>query len=111
MHVNAIVVLNHRIDFVPKLKRYDMNVFTYNEFTKLDAVEYAAGVDPKLDFMPDEFVAPVLVKINGGTYRASCLTWFPLIDCSDAIKLKQHETNQDVYPIFIEKGKAQNQQF
>ena len=101
--VDAIVVMNHRIGFVPNLKRYDMNAFTYKEFTKLDAVEYAAGVDPKLDYMPDEFVAPVLVKVYGVTCTASCLTWYPLTDCSDAIKLKQHETNQDVYPIFIEK--------
>ena len=62
MRVDAIVVMNHRIGFVPNVKRYDMNVFTYKEFTKLDAVEYAAGVDPKLDYLPDEFVAPVLVK-------------------------------------------------
>ena len=79
---------------------------SYKEFSKLDAVEYAAGVDPKLDYMPDGFVAPVLVKVNGVTYRASCLTWYPLIDCSDAIELKQHETNQDVYPIFTEKGRS-----
>jgi hypothetical protein len=111
MRVDAIVVMNHRIGFVPKLKRFDMNIFTYNEFTQLDAVEYAAGVDPKLDFMPDEFVALVRVKVNGVTRRASCLTWYPLTDCSDAITLKQHETIQDVYPIFIEKGKAQYQQF
>jgi hypothetical protein len=106
MRLDTIVVLNHRVDFVPKLRRYDMNMFTYKEFTKLDSVEYATGVDPKLDYMPDEFVAPVLLKIDGVTYRASCLTWFPLTDCSDAIKLKQHETNQDVYPITIKKGKS-----
>jgi hypothetical protein len=106
MRVDAIVVLNHRVDFVPKLNRYDMNIFTYKEFTKLDAVEYAAGVNPKLDYMPDEFVAPVLVKVNGVTCRASCLTLYPLADCSDAVKLKQHETYQGVYPRFIEQGRS-----
>ena len=54
--------------------------------------------------MPDEHVTPVLVKANGKTYRASYLTWFPLTDCSDAIKLKHHETNNQVYPILIKQG-------
>ena len=94
IRLEAIVILNHQIDFEPKLKRYDGNLFSYKQFTQLDPVEYAPGKDPKLDYMPDELVAPVLVKINGVSYRASCLIWFPLTDCSDAIKLKQYETNQ-----------------
>ena len=106
MRLDAIVVLNHGIEFEPQLRRYDNNMFSYKEFTQLDSIEYAAGVDPKNDYMPDEMVTPVLLKINGITYRASCLTWFPLTDCSDAIKLKQHETNQKVYPIFIKKGQS-----
>ena len=104
IRLDAIVVLNHHIKFEPYLKRYDGNLSSYKQFTQLDSVEYMEGVDPKLDYMPYEFVAPVLVKINGVSYRASCLIWFPLTDCSDAIKLKQYETNQPVYPIFIEKG-------
>ena len=30
--------------------------------------------------------------------------WFPLTDAADGLKLKKHETNEDVYPIFIGKG-------
>ena len=106
IRLEAIVIINHQIDFEPKLKRYDGNLFSYKQFTQLDPVEYAPGKDPKLDYMPYEMVTPVLVKINGVSYRASCLIWFPLTDCSDAIKLKQYETNQPVYPICIEKGQS-----
>ena len=34
------------------------------------------------------------------------LMWFPLTDCADAIKWKQHVTNTSTYPIHIEKGKG-----
>ena len=81
-------------------------MFSYKEFTLRDSVEYQKGVDPKLDYMPDEFVAPIILKINGVAHRASCLTLFALTDCSDAIKLKQYETNKNVYPIFIKKGQS-----
>ena len=107
IRLDAIVIINHQIEFPPPyLKRYDGKLFSYKQFTQLDPVEYTEGVDPKLDYMPDEFVALVLVKIDGVSYRASCLIWFPLTDCSDAIKSKQYETNQPVYPIFIEKGQS-----
>ena len=52
MRLDSIVVLNHRMEFEPTLKRYDKSVFTYKEVRKLDSVEYVAG-DPKLDYMPD----------------------------------------------------------
>ena len=60
-----------------------------------------------MDYMPDEYVAPVLVKINGITHRASALTWFPLTDFADTIKWQQHVTNTTTYPIHIEKYKIQ----
>ena len=106
IRLDAIVVLNHQIEFEPYLKRYDEKLFSYKQFTELDPVEYMVGIDPKVDYMPDEHVTPVIVKINGVSYRASCLIWFPLTDCSDAVKLKQYETNQPVYPIFIEEGQS-----
>ena len=104
LHLDSIVTLNHGMEFEPTWFRCDGNLFTYKELTQLDQVEYNEGVNPTLDYMPDEYVAPVLIKINGVTHRASVLTWFPLTDCADAIKLKQYETNQRTYPIFIEKG-------
>ena len=106
MQIDDMLVLNHCIEFEPKLKRYDKQRFTYKEFTELDSVEYAKGTDPMLDYMPDEYVTPVLVRINGVMYRASCLTWFPLTDCADAIKLKQYETKQKVFPIYIKQGQS-----
>ena len=83
-----------------------VKTWKYNEFTELDPIEYDEGTNPNMDYMPDEYVAPVLVKINGITYRASVLMWFPLTDCADAIKWKQHVTNTTTYPIHIEKGKS-----
>jgi hypothetical protein len=104
IRIDAIVVLNHIVEFEPTFKRYDKQVFTYRELTKLDSVEFDEGTDPITDYMPNEYVAPVLLKINGIMYRASCLTWFPLTNCCDAIKLKQYEENQEVYPIYVKKG-------
>ena len=96
IRIDAIVVLNHSVEFEPTLKPYDRQEFTYKEFTDLDSVEYAEGKDPMLEYMPGEYVAPVLGRINGVIHRASCLTWFPFTDCADAIKLKQYEQKQEV---------------
>ena len=57
--------------------------------------------------MPDEYVAPVMVNINGIRHRASVLTWFPMTDCADAIDLRGYMTGkQTTYPVYIEKGKC-----
>ena len=58
--------------------------------------------------MPDEYIAPAIVKINGVSYRASVLTWFPLTDCADAIEMKGYMLGkQRTYPVlYIEKGKC-----
>ena len=104
MLLTSIVVLNHEMVFEPEVKRFDNEGFQYKEFTELDPVEYNVGVNPYLDYMLDDYVTPVLLKINGNTYRASCLMWFPLTDAADGLKLKMHKTNEDVFPIFINKG-------
>ena len=88
------------------LFRSDGETWKYKEFTELDPIEYEEGTDPEMEYTPDEYVAPVLVNINGITHRASMLMWFPLTDCADAIKWKQHVTNTSTYPIHIEKGKG-----
>ena len=103
MWIEAIAVLNHVVKFEP-FRRYDNDLFKDKQFTEADPVEFPVGENPQMDYMPDEYVAPVMVKIDGVTHRASDLTWFPLTDCADAIKLKQHETNQKVYPIFVKQG-------
>ena len=60
-----------------------------------------------LGYMPDEYIAPVIVTINGASYRASVLTWFPLTDCADAIEIKGYITGkQTTYPVYFEKGKS-----
>jgi hypothetical protein len=106
MRIDAIVVLNHSVEFEPAFRRCDNQECTYKEFTKLDSVEYEEGTDPMLDYMPDEYVAPVLMRIDGITYRASCLTWFPLTNCVDAIRLRQYEQKRAVYPIYVKAGQC-----
>ena len=106
IQLESIVVLNHKVEIYNNMMfRSDGESWNYNEFTELDPVEYNEGINPNMDYMPDEYVAPVLVNINGITHRASALSWFPLTDCADAIKLKQHATNMTTYPVHIEKGK------
>jgi hypothetical protein len=108
MRIDNIVVINHTIKFddFGLFYRKDNESFTYKEFTKLDSINYYEGKDPNTDYMPNEYVAPVLMIINGVTHRTSCSPWFPLADCSDAIKLKQLELKQEVYPIYVKKCKC-----
>jgi hypothetical protein len=107
IRIDSIVVLNHNVEFYNNIIfRSDGKNWKYKELTELDPVEYYEGTDPEMEYMPDEYVAPVLVKVNGITHRASMLMWFPLTDVSDAIKWKHHVTNTTTYPIHIEKGKG-----
>ena len=107
IRLDSIVVLDHNVEFHNNMVfRSDGETWEYKEFAKLDPIEYYEGTDPEMEYMPDEYVAPVLVKINGVTYRASMLMWFPLTDVADAIKWKRHETNTSIYPIHIEKDKG-----
>ena len=106
IRLDSIVVLNHNVDFHNNIIfRSDGETWKQKEFTELDPVEYDEGTNPNMDYMPDEYVSPVLVKINGVKHRASVLTWFPLTDFADTIKWKHHVTNMTTYPIQIEKGK------
>ena len=45
MRIDAIVVLNHSIEFEPTIRRYDTNKLTYKEFTKRDSINYHEGID------------------------------------------------------------------
>ena len=102
IHIDSIVVLNHNVELRNNIiLRIDGETWIYKAFTELDPVDYYEGTDPEMEYMPDEYAAPVLVKANGVTHRASMLTWFPLTDLADAIKWKQHVTNTTTYPIHI----------
>ena len=104
IQIDSIVVLNHNVEFHNNvIFRSDGETWKYKEFTELDPVDYYEGTDPEMEYMPDEYAAPVLVKVNGKTHRASMLTWFPLTGFADTIKWKQHVTNTTTYPIHIEK--------
>ena len=69
MLLNSIAVLNHEIEFEPVMRRFDNKGFQYKDFTEIDPVEYIVGVNPYMDYMPNEYVTPVLLKIKGNTYR------------------------------------------
>ena len=95
--------MNHNVEFHNNIIfRSDCETRKYKEFTELDPVDYYEGTDPEMEYMPDEYAAPVFVKANGITHRASMLTWFPLIGFADTTKWKQHVTNTTTYPIHIE---------
>ena len=62
----STAVLNHRLiidEGLNTIMRVDGTIWAYKECTKHDPVEYDKGTDPKLDYMPDEKVAPVIVKV------------------------------------------------
>ena len=106
IQIDSLVVFNHNTKFHNNIIfRSDGETWKCKEFTKRDPIEYDEGTNPNMDYMPDEYVAPVLVNINGVKHRASVLTWFPLTDFADTIKWKHHVTNMTTYPIHIEKGK------
>jgi hypothetical protein len=107
IRIDSIVVLNHNVEFYNNIIfRSDGKIWKYKELAELDPIEYSEGTDSNMDYMPDEYAAPVLIKLNGITHRASVLTWFALTDFADAIKWKDHVTKRTTYPIHIEKGKV-----
>ena len=105
--IESIAVLKHRLiidEGLNTIMRVDGTIWTYKELTKHDPVEYEEGTDPKLDYMPDEYIAPVIVKINGVSHRASVLTWFPLTDCDDAIEMKGYMLGKHHIQYILKKG-------
>ena len=81
------------------------NLIKYGLFTSLKPDEFPLGVNPELDYMPEDDVSPVvIISTNGVKYRVDDLLWFPLVEISDAVMLKQGKTGQKVFPqkIFID---------
>ena len=61
--IDSITVLNHRLIIGEELKmmmRVGGTLRTYKEFAKQNPVEYEEGTDPKIDYMFDEYIAPVI---------------------------------------------------
>ena len=80
----------------------------FKHFTEYDDKEYPTtpcGDRCQDYYMPDEYVSPVILKIDGENYKTPMMTWYPLTDCSDAIRIKHHITNNSTYPIHIKSGK------
>lgn len=80
---------------------------TYNLFTKLNPKEFPRGEVPEYDYMPEEFVYPIIVQdINGVFYRTPMNLWFLLGDIAQGITFKQDYLQKNVFPftVYIEEN-------
>ena len=62
--------------------RYDKDSMKHKQFTEANLVKFPVGEQPQMDYMPDEYVTPVMVKIDGVTHRASLTTWHTVSNTS-----------------------------
>lgn len=101
---------------IDKIGAWNWNVYTrtsgphltYGLFTHMDPLEYPPGVNPHVDYMPDEGVSPIVITdIEGNLYKVKDLYWFPLLDVHDGIHSKQIMTKQRFFPrtLFIDEVK------
>lgn len=80
---------------------------TYNLFTKLNPTEFPRGEVPEYDYMPNEFVHPIVIEdINGVFYRTPMNLWFLLDDIAGGITFKQDCLQKNILPftVFIEEN-------
>ena len=110
MVLECIAPLNHKLnidtyELGDVFSREEGNIYKYKDFTEYDDKEYPPGKNSENDYMPDEYVSPVILKIDGEKYKTPMMTWYPLTGCSDAIRIKHHITNNSTYPIHIKSGK------
>lgn len=92
-------------------KRKPKDLIMYSIFTDNNPDEFPLGTNPSLDYMPNDYVSPVIiVDTNGNKYRTKDLYWFPLIDVSDGIILKQSITGKKIFPqkVFIDEDVIKN---
>lgn len=100
---------------IKKIGAYNHNPITkqagdyiqYSMFTSENPNEFPLGVNPETDYMPDEYVSPVvIIDNNDKRYRVNYILWFPLVDIHDKIIRKQASTQQKIFPykIFIDEG-------
>ena len=106
ININKIGVYNYN-----PTKRRPMNLIKYSTFTLINPVEFPLGKDKLNDYMPDEYISPVvIIDTNGIKYRTNYVFWFPLVDISDSIMIKQVITGKKVFPkkIFIDETELYN---
>jgi hypothetical protein len=90
-----------------KIASFNDDKLTYNLFTKLHPTEFPRGKTPEYDYMPDEFVRPIVIEdINGVFYRTPMNLWFVLDDIANGITFKQDHIQKNILPftVFIEEN-------
>lgn len=99
---------------IDNIGAYNYNIITrdsnplikYSMLTSIDPVKYPVGKNKVLDYMPDDYVSPVVITtIEGVKYKVDDLFWFPLCDVYDRILANQKRTGKRFFPvtIFIDK--------
>jgi len=86
-------------------ERKTLKLFKYSTFTFIDSLEYPKGDNCLLDYMPDDYVCPVMIiDTNGNKYKTKPIFWLPLIDISDGALIKHIIVGTKVFPqrVFID---------
>ena len=95
---------------IDKIGAYNYNILTndsnkyikYAMFTSVDPNKYPVGKNKVMDYMPDDYVSPVVITtIDGIKYKVDDLFWFPLCDVYERILTKQHRTGKRFFPLTI----------
>ena len=74
----------------------------YDAFTRANAQEFPPGSNPHKDYMPYEYVSPVIIIDSVGTrFRIHDLWWFALSNIHDGICLKQAMNGVRLLPISV----------
>lgn len=84
----------------------DSSLIKYSMFTSIDPVKYPVGKSKTMDYMPDDYVSPVVITtIEGVKYKVDDLFWFPLCDLYERILVKQEKSGNRFFPVtlFIDK--------
>ena len=75
------------------------NNIKYKMLTSIDSKNYPVGVNPQLDYMPEDNVSPVvIIDTKGKKYKTKIIYWVSLTDISNRIMIKQATTGVRVLP-------------
>ena len=75
------------------------NLIKYSTFTSIDPVEYTEGKNKEMDYMPNDYVSPIIiVDSNDKAYKVNDLLWFPLSEIEVALTIKQYKYGNKILP-------------
>ena len=82
--------------------RQSGNLITYSMLCSINPLEYPKGKNSKTDYMPTDYVSPVIiVDTSGNIYKTTYILWFPLSVVYDGIMIKQTALKIKLFPITI----------